>query len=126
MGRAKRKNDFGDYFKQLRIATGMTLRKFCHTHGLDASNMSKMERGLLPPPPYETLKRYAKCLGIKKESNAWFTLFDLAAVGRREIPADFLSDEELMAKLPLIFRTVRGEKVPRDQLDDLIRLVRES
>jgi len=116
---------FGEYFHGLRIATGKSLRKFCQELGLDASNTSKMERGLLVPP-HETLERYAKCLRLKKGSNEWFTLFDLAAAARGEIPSDILSDEELVAKLPLIFCTVRGKKVPREKLDELIEIIRRA
>lgn len=121
-----RTNAFGEYFKQLRISTGKTLRRFCREHGLDPSNTSKMERGLLPPPPHETLERYAKCLGLETGSNEWYKLFDLAAAARGEVPADILGDKELVARLPLVFRTVRAGKVPREELDDLIRLIRES
>jgi len=122
MGSARKA--FGDYFKDLRIARGKTLRRFCLENGFDASNLSKMERGLLAPPPHETLEKYAKCLDIEEGSKEWYTLFDLAAAARGEIPSDILSDEELVAKLPLVFRTVRGEKVPRDQLDQLIEVIR--
>jgi len=120
----KREGSFGEYFKKLRISTGMTLRRFCRRYGLDPSNLSKMERGLLPPPPPETLERYAECLGLKKGSDEWFALFDLAAVERGEIPPDIASDEAIVAKLPLVFRTIRGQKVPRERLDDLIRLIK--
>ena len=116
---------FGEYFHGLRIATGKTLRKFCQDHGLDASNASKMERGLLVPP-YETLERYAKCLRLKESSNEWFTLFDLAAAARGEIPADILSDEDLLASLPVVFRTIRGEKLTPEQIDELIKMIREA
>jgi transcriptional regulator with XRE-family HTH domain len=117
---------FGEYFKELRIASGITLRRFCLDNGFDASNLSKMERGLLPPPPHESLEKYARCLHIKQGSKEWYELFDLAASTRGEIPPDILSDEKLVARLPLVFRTVRGEKVPEEQMDDLIKLILES
>jgi transcriptional regulator with XRE-family HTH domain len=116
---------FGEYFHNLRIATGKTLRKFCLEHGLDPSNASKMERGLLVPPS-ETLERYAKCLGLKEGGNEWFTLLDLAAAARGEVPSDILSDEELLASLPVVFRTIRGEKLTPQQMDELIKMIREA
>ena len=41
---------FGILFKSRRAALGVSLRRFCEMHGLDASNISKLERGVLPPP----------------------------------------------------------------------------
>lgn len=46
----KTKPLFGDFFKEKRIQKGFTLRGFCKAHGLDPGNISKLERGMLPPP----------------------------------------------------------------------------
>jgi hypothetical protein len=43
---------------------------------------------------------------------------DLAAVARRHIPAHIMADENLVRRLPLVFRTLRGQKV-EDNLDAL-------
>lgn len=54
---------FGEYYRKLRIAKGLTLRKFCLENMLDAGNHSKLERGLLPPPrDMETLLFYAQAV----------------------------------------------------------------
>jgi len=37
---------------------------------------------------------------------------------------DILTDEDLAAKLPLVFRTLRGEKVPDEQLNQLAEKIR--
>lgn len=122
---SERTKQFGQFFKSLRLARGFTLRRFCREKGFDASNMSKMERGLLVPPR-ATLERYARALGLKEGSDEWLTLFDLAALARGEIPRDLLSDEEVLEKLPLVFRTARGEKLTEAQKSALIELVRRS
>jgi transcriptional regulator with XRE-family HTH domain len=117
---------FGGFFKQRRIALGLTLREFCRRNGLDPGNISRLERGLLPPPQgRETLENYAKLLGLPKGSDEWYTFFDLAAAETGRIPAELLEDKELLAKLPILFRTLRGQKVPDEQLDELVRKIRK-
>ena len=97
---------FGEFLKDRRAALGQSLRAFCEEHGVDSSNWSKMERGRLPPPQGEILQKYARYLGVKKGSNDWFALFDLAAAETGRIPED-LREEEIAAKLPVFFRTLR-------------------
>ena len=58
---------FGEFFKNRRIALKMTLRQFCRDNSLDPGNISRLERGLLPPPQgRETLESYAKLLKLRK------------------------------------------------------------
>ena len=44
---------FGKFIKERRIEKGLTLREFCKLIEVDASNWSKIERGLLSPPKSE-------------------------------------------------------------------------
>jgi len=125
MGAAKRRKSFGKYLKDLRIAKGLTLRKFCRKCGLDPSNASKVERGLLAPSR-DTVEKYARCLGLTEGSEGWFRLLDLHYVARQEIPSDLLSDEEVVSKLPVLFRTMRGERFREEKLDLLIERIRRS
>jgi transcriptional regulator with XRE-family HTH domain len=117
---------FGDFFKARRIALRKTLRQFCRDNGLDPGNISRLERGLLPPPQgRETLESYAKLLKLKKGSDDWYTLFDLAAAETGRIPQELLDDKDVVEKLPILFRTLRGQKVPDEQLDELVRKIRK-
>lgn len=116
---------FGAYVKELRLKRGVSLREFCHTHGLDPGNMSRLERGLVPPPEsQEKIAELAGFLGLKTGSEEWQQLFDLAAANAGRIPEDVMSDADVVAKLPILFRTLRGQKVPPDKLNDLIRQIR--
>ena len=116
---------FGAYFKELRLKTGLTLREFCLKHGVDPGNMSRLERGLVAPPQSrDKLEEYAKYLGLKKDSTEWHQFADLAAAETGRIPEDVLSDESVVEKLPLLFRRLRGEKIPEEKLDELIRQIR--
>jgi transcriptional regulator with XRE-family HTH domain len=118
---------FGKLLKKLRIAKGLTLREFCQANKLDPGNYSRLERGHFPPPQKEELlEKYATALGLHRGSDEWLEFFDLAAASRGEIPKDLLTDEELLEKLPVLFRTLRGSGVPADKLDDLIEKVRRS
>ena len=121
------KKTFGSFFKELRIERRMTLRQFCQSYGFDPGNMSKMERSLLPPPHSdEKLAQYARALGLKKGTDDWYTFFDLAAAERGRVPADMLEDDSIVAKLPALFRTLRGQKVSSKKLNALIEKIRTS
>jgi len=117
---------FGNLVKDLRIAQKRTLRQFCLDHGHDPSNWSKLERGVNPPPGDEkTLERWAKQLGVEAGMEEWQNFMDLADIARGEIPRHVLNDEELLKKLPVFFRSVRGAELTEKQLDELIRIVKE-
>jgi transcriptional regulator with XRE-family HTH domain len=116
---------FGEFFKAKRLAAGYTLRRFCAEFGFDPGNISKMERGILAPSP-SNIEEYARCLKIKKGSDEWQEFVDLAAASQGRIPPDIMGDEELVAKLPLVFRTLRNERPTEAQLDELIAIVRKA
>jgi len=116
---------FGFYLKDLRLKLGLSLREFCQAHGLDPGNMSRLERGLVPPPESQTkVVELAGFLGLKKGSEEWQQLLDLAAADAGRIPEDVMSDADIVAKLPILFRTLRGQKVPPEKLNELIRQIR--
>lgn len=126
-GVVKMSNAFGILMKRLRVHKGLTLREFCLVNGFDPGNYSRLERGLFPPPQKEELlEKYATALSLKRGSDEWLEFFDLAATSRGEIPKDLLSDEELLGKLPLVFRTLRGSALSPEKLDDLIDTIRRS
>ena len=117
---------FGEMVKDLRLARKQTLRQFCYEFGHDPSNWSKMERGVNPPPRDEiTLSRWAADLGLASGSSTWNAFMDAAAVGRGLIPKDIMGDDELLKKLPVLFRTVRGADLDDSRLDDLIETIRK-
>ena len=117
--------EFGAFFKEARLKADYGLREFCQKYGLDAGNISKVERGLLPPSASK-LEKYAAYLGIKEGSDDWFKFFDLAASEAGKIPPDIMGDAELVKKLPLFFRTMRGQKVPEEKLDELTKIIRKA
>jgi len=121
------KNAFGPYFKDLRIRRKLTLRRFCLEHGYDPGNISKLERGLLPPPDSDAkLTEYAKALKVRRGSTAWYEFFDLARAAQGRIPPEVLRRRDVVTRLPLLFRTLRGRKVSKKNLDQLIEMIRRA
>ena len=119
--------NFGLYIKKLRLNKDLTLREFCKKNGHDASNWSKIERGKnLPPSDDSVLEQWAKQLGVEKFSTEWYTLIDLAAVARGEIPNDLKEDKNIIAKLPLFYRTLRGQKPTDDEMKNVAKLLKEN
>ena len=118
-------NKFGEFFKEKRIGLRKTLRQFCQENNLDPGNISKLERGLYPPPQNRAkLEEYAKFLHLKKGGDDWYAFFDFAAAEAGRIPEELLSDEEVMERLPVLFRSLRGQKVPAEKLNELIKKIR--
>jgi len=116
---------FGEFIKERRLNLGLTLRGFCREIGFDASNWSKTERGLLPPPrDEETLTKVAQVLGIKVGSPTWVELKDLAHIDAGRIPKDLLSDAKIVQTLPMFFRSMRGKKAK--DLEKLIELLKKK
>ena len=117
--------NFGQCVKQFRIQNRITLREFCRILNIDPSNWSKIERGILnPPKSKEVLSEIARVLNIKKDSEDWYTLMDLAAI--EHIPKEILNNQTILEKLPVFFRTLRGQSPSREELEELIRLIKES
>jgi transcriptional regulator with XRE-family HTH domain len=117
---------FGEMIKTMRLARKQTLRQFCFEFGHDPSNWSKIERGVNPPPKDEiTLARWAADLGLQSGTDEWKDFMDAAAVSRGLIPQDIMGDDELLKKLPALFRTVRGADLDDTKLADLIETIRK-
>jgi len=118
--------EFGEFFRERRLALGKTLRQFCQEHRLDPGNISRLERGKVPPPKHEKLEQYAHLLQFEEGSDEWCQFFDLAAAEAGRLPADLQADTEILDRMPVLFRTLRGQKVSDEDLDDLIDLLRRA
>jgi len=118
---------FGQYIKELRSRKRIGLREFCVRYGHDPGNWSKIERGVLPPPRDEkTLAAWAEQLGLEPGTSDWYTFFDYAAVGAGRIPTYVLENKDLVAKLPVFFRTLSGRKPSEEDLQKLMEIVRST
>ena len=116
---------FGRYVKELREKRGLSLREFCRLAGLDPSNWSKVERGLLSPPrSQKALNDIAGVLLVAKGTEEWHMLFDRAAIGH--IPGELVGGNKVMERLPIFFRSARGAKVDAEMIKELKELFREG
>lgn len=118
---------FGEAIKARRAELRLTLREFAKRSEMDPGNASRIERGrLAPPQAAEVLARIAYALELEEGSTERENLFDLAAAANGRVPADILSDEEAMARLPVLFRTIRNKSFDAEKLDKLIQSIREA
>ena len=119
-------NAFGGAIKARRGELRLTLREFAKRSKMDPGNASRIERGRLAPPQgEEILARVARALELKAGSAEWQNLFDLAAAANGRVPTDILSDDDAMARLPVLFRTVRNKSFDLEKLDKLLQSIRE-
>ena len=120
-------NPFGTLIRERRAALRLTLRAFAEQAGMDPGNASRMERGqLAAPEAAEILDRVAMALKFKKKSREYEHFFDVAAAAKGRVPADLLSDSEVAAKLPILFRTLRSKPLTKEKLEKLIESIRKA
>lgn len=118
---------FGELFQHLRKQCGYTLREYCRTFGKDAGYMSKIERGVLAPPTSgNELRSWAMSLGLKEDTEAWEMFFTTAAISAGRIPDSVMTDEEVLPHLPILLRTMTGEKLTEEKLRALIEVIKKT
>lgn len=120
-------NDFGDLVKMRRAELRLSLRAFAERAGMDPGNASRLERGRMAPPEgTEVLARIATALKLKEGSREYERLMDVAAAAKGRVPQDLLTDEEVAARLPILFRTLRSKPLNGEQLEKLIDSIRKA
>jgi len=101
---------FGQMVKRLRLSQEITLRSFCLEHNYDPANQSTLERGKrLPPVSEYVVCRLLVCLGVERQSDDWYNLFDLAAAENGRIPSDLAENPEFLRTLPELFARMRRD-----------------
>lgn len=114
---------FHQFVKEKRIEKGISLRQFCRECELDPSNWSKIERGIGDAPKGgEILERIAGVLKFSRED--FNSLKDLALIDA--IPEDLRPKESILEKLPIFFRTARGEKPTESELQTIYTLLEKA
>lgn len=120
-------NSFGEFIKQKRVALRLSLRNFAERAGLDPGNASRLARGrVAPPESLDVLDRIAYALELRKGSHEYQELIDLASAAKGRIPQDLLTDEDVAARLPILFRTLRSKPLSGEQLEKLIESIRRA
>jgi transcriptional regulator with XRE-family HTH domain len=118
---------FGKILKELRIKKELSLREVCKLADYDPSNWSKIERGKISPPSEEKiLRRWAAILGLSRNVEKLQEFIYKAKIAQGIIPQDILSNKNVVKYLPAFFRTLRNKKPTKDEIDQLIELIRNA
>lgn len=118
-------HNFGKLLRDKRVEKNITLREFARLTSYDPSNISKVERGLQPPPSTIVLKVWAKHLGLEQGSEELQEFLDMASITRNKIPED-MPPEFRNQLLPALLRTVRSKKLSREEFDNLVRILNKN
>jgi len=117
---------FGDLFRELRLKNRYTLRAYCRKFNRDPAYISRIERGITPPPENsEEIENYARSFNLEEGSRQWIEFYNLAVVSRKKKSEPILSEKELVGKLPLFVTTTSGKPLDNDKLDKLIDIIRD-
>lgn len=118
---------FGEYFKELRMLSGHSLRSFCKEFDLDPGNISKLERGVMSAPKNEAkLEVLATALRISKGSDKYEKFMNLAEESQGFMKTEGLTDEEIAKKLPVFLRNADGDPINEDQLDNVVQIIKQA
>lgn len=121
-------SEFGGYLRELRLRSGIGLRKFAETVGMQASNLSSIEHGRVSPPQSaEALERIAEGLGLERGSEEWVRLQELAVAHKPEALAPDL--EHFAARtpgVPVLLRTIEDSRLTEEDLRELARHIRQN
>jgi transcriptional regulator with XRE-family HTH domain len=121
----KNLKQFGQSLKKLRMGQNMSLRDICKIVNYDASNWSKIERGIISPPSdVKVLDTWAHALGLSKSKKEYQEFVDEALIAQSIIPDDIMAHSGSVAYLPAFFRTIRGQKPTKEEIDQLMRLIK--
>lgn len=102
--------EIGKFIKNKRETSGIGLRKFAELISADASNWSKIERGILPlSMNRKKLQKIAKELGIKRNSKEMEEFLDLVAISQNKIPDDIVKEQSVVYGLKEKFKEMRNE-----------------
>jgi len=100
----------GKYIKRKREASGISLRKFAELISTDASNWSKVERGVLPfSMDKAKTVRIAKILGLKKGGKEMEDFYDSIAISQNKIPDDLVKESGSSYNLKEKFKEMRND-----------------
>lgn len=118
-------SDFGIFLKTKRAEKTLTLREVCKKTGMDPSNWSKIERGVMAPPSdIAMMTKIASVLGLDDGTPELDEFISLSQITRGEIPREILESEELVPLLPAFFRTIKGKKPTNEEILKLIELLK--
>ncbi len=119
-----RRTLFGKFLRELLINEKMSLRELARRTNIDASNLSKMERGVIyPPKKKKTLSKLANALNLNEENKR--KLFDYAEQVNGLLPDDLQSIRQNEA-IPLLLRAIDNRKLDYETTKKLVKIVEKE
>ena len=120
-------DEFGPLVAARRAELRLTLRDCASRAGIDPGNLSKIERGrLAPPQDPEVLNRLCAALEYAADDPAAQHIRDVAATQNGRIPFDITGNADVMASLPILLRTVNNKKLNAEQIEKLVKTIRDA
>lgn len=117
-------NVFGEYMKEMLIKRSISLRELARRTEMDASNLSKIERGKVYPPQKEqTLQKLAEALKLSSEEKQRF--FELAALANGMIPEE-LEHVRKNKAIPLLLRAINNKQLQEQHIKKLAEMVEKE
>lgn len=99
--------EFGKYLRAVRQAKGVSIRELAKDVNKTPTYLSDIENGHNKPPEKDLLEKIIHRLGVNNTPNIRTKLFDLAAKGRNDLPADV---KEYIMGNQLIVQVIRATK----------------
>lgn len=108
--RQKAKNEFGARIRRLRVEAGITVTDLANDADMSITYLSKVERGELPPPSEDKIRRLANALGISSS--------ELLTSANR-VPSDVL---KIIRRHPSQYVALirRTRHLRREQLEEML------
>lgn len=108
---------FGEFLTKQLIKNNMSLRELARKTGIDASNLSKIKRGVIYPPKKEKiLDILATALQLNKKEKQ--KMIDLAYLVSNMIPPDTMQLTNNEA-IPLVFRAINKRLLTKEETEKL-------
>ena len=118
---------FGRLIRERRRELQMTLGDFADKADIDAGNLSRIENDRVAPPQNQAvLNRICSGLGYDLDAPEAKHLRDVAAIQNGRLPHDIVENEEIMAQMPLLLRSVAKHRLNSKEVDRLVELIREA
>ncbi len=117
---------FGDFLRDRRIELRYTLRKFCEKTGLDPAYVSRVENGIhAAPEKKEKLEALAIHYEVAPESPEMATLLSLAYISRNQLLGDLeINNPAVLKYFPAFCRTANKKDITKDDVEELLRLIK--
>jgi transcriptional regulator with XRE-family HTH domain len=116
---------FGAFLRNRRRTLGLTARHVAEAAGLQPSNLSNTEHGLLrPPKDSEKLKKLAAALKLQLGDPEFTTFADLAAKATNSVPIDIATLVTEDEAIPVMLRSLGNKKLTKADIARIVALVR--